>query len=151
MTNESINIKHKASTPVVHISFAAVKKIIGEGKEKLLQQRSKRIRPQLDDKVILGWNALMNTACSKAFGATGTESYRQLAIANMQFLLSAFSGKNENEFHHTWKNDIARYPAFLDDYAFLIQALLQLQEITADSSWLERAKSITEFVIVPVK
>ena len=45
-------------------------------------------RPALDDKIILSWNALMNTALSKAFTATGTDEYLNLAIANMKFLLS---------------------------------------------------------------
>ena len=82
-----------------------------------------------------------------SFAATGKEEYRQLAIDNMQFVLSAFAAKTENEFHHTWKDDLAKYPAFLDDYAFLIQALIQLQEITADTKWLIKAKAITKFVI----
>ena len=68
-----------------------LKKLIREGKEKILAHREKRVRPLLDDKIILGWNALMNTACSKAFSATGNEEYRQLAIGNMQFLLSVFA------------------------------------------------------------
>jgi uncharacterized protein YyaL (SSP411 family) len=89
----------------------------------------------------------MNTACSKAFAATGNEEFRQLAINNMQFLLHHFAAASENEFHHTWKNGIAKYPAFLDDYAFLIEALIHLQEITADRKWLFTAKSITDFVI----
>ena len=101
----------------------------------------------MDDKVILGWNALMNTALSKAFTATGNNTCRQLAIDNMQFLLSRFSANDSNEFFHTWKNDIAKYPAFLDDYAFLIQALIHLQEITADREWLIKAKAIAEYVI----
>ena len=101
----------------------------------------------LDDKIILGWNALMNTACSKAFAATGNEQFRQLAIDNMHFLLQEFAIENSNEFYHTWKNNTAKYPAFIDDYAFLIQALIHLQEITADIKWLTKAKSITEFVI----
>jgi len=135
-----------------NIVVAELKKIIERGKKILLEQRSKRIRPLLDDKIILGWNALMNTACSKAFGATGNETYRRLAIDNMQFLLNNFTGKKENDpiaigFHHTWKNGTAKYPAFLDDYAYLIQALIHMQEITADSKWLIKAKEITAFVI----
>ncbi len=129
------------------ISIEILKAIIEEGKKKLLIERSKRVRPLLDDKIILGWNALMNTACSKAFMATGNESYRQLAKFNMQFLLEKFCKASSNEFYHTWKNEIAKYPAFLDDYAFLIQALIQLQEITAETKWLEKAKELTEFVI----
>ena len=101
----------------------------------------------LDDKIILGWNALMNTACSKAFMATGNERYKQLAISNMQFLLEKFSERNSNGFFHTWKNETAKYPAFLDDYAFLVQALIHLQEISSDTKWLTRAKDIAEFVI----
>ena len=121
--------------------------LLKRGKKKLLEQRNKRIRPSLDDKIILGWNALMNTACSKAFAATGYIPYRELAIENMKFILQNFTMGNANEFHHTWKNGIAKYPAFLDDYAFLIEALIHLQEITADRQWLAKAKSITHFVI----
>jgi uncharacterized protein YyaL (SSP411 family) len=129
------------------ISIERLKNIIETGKKKLLNERSKRARPLLDDKIILGWNALMNTACSKAFMATGNEKYRQLGIGNMQFLLEKFSHPNSNEFYHTWKNNVAKYPAFLDDYAFLIQSLIHLQEITADTKWLFKAKEITQFVI----
>ncbi len=109
--------------------------------------RNKRIRALLDDKIILGWNALMNTACSKAFEATGNEQYRQMAINNMRFLFEKFAINNTSEFHHTWKNDKAKYPAFLDDYAFLIQALIQLYETTSDTNWLLKAKEITAYVI----
>ena len=130
-----------------NIPVTELKILLDEGKRKLLIQRNKRTRPLLDDKIILGWNALMNTACSKAFGATGKEQYRKLAIENMQFLLNNFKEKEGDGFHHTWKNDTAKYPAFLDDYAFLIQALIYLQEITADTTWLAKARTITAFVI----
>ncbi|MCY7310072.1 MAG: thioredoxin domain-containing protein [Chitinophagaceae bacterium] len=130
-----------------NISVDDLKEVLSNSKKILLEERINRIRPSLDDKIILGWNALMNTACSKAFSATGNEAYRQLAIDNMQFLLTNFKGEKENEFHHTWKEDIAKYPAFLDDYAFLVQALIHLQEITADTKWLTKAKGIAEFVI----
>ena len=130
-----------------NIPVTELKILVEKGKRKLLTQRSKRICPLLDDKIILGWNALMNTACSKAFGATGNEHYRKLAIDNMEFLLNSLREKEGPGFHHTWKNDNAKYPAFLDDYAFLIQALLHLQEITADTKWLAKARSVTEFVI----
>ena len=130
-----------------NISIDELKSTLHKGSQKLLKIRSKRIRPQLDDKIILGWNALMNTACSKAFSTTGNEAYRKLAVSNMNFLLEKFATNDDKSLHHTWKNDIAKYPAFLDDYAYLIQALIQLQEITADTKWLLKAKSLTEFVI----
>lgn len=126
---------------------AEVKEALKRSGELLLKERGKRIRPLLDDKIILGWNALMNTACSKAFAATGNEEYRQLAIDNMEFLLAAFAVKDSTELHHTWKENKAKYPAFLDDYAFIIQALIHLQEITADTKWLLTADKLTALVI----
>ncbi len=113
-------------------------------KKTLLAAREKRIKPSLDDKIILGWNALMNTALSKAFAATGNQEYRQLALKNMQFILAKF--QQADGFHHTYKNGEAKYPAFLDDYAYLIQALILLQEITTDKAWLLQAQKITATV-----
>jgi uncharacterized protein YyaL (SSP411 family) len=130
-----------------HLDPDKLKSLLDRGKEKLLAVRAKRIRPLLDDKIILGWNALMNTACSKAYIATGNQEYRQLAIDNMNFLMEKFGIGDTGEFYHTWKEGIAKYPAFLDDYAFLVQALIQLQEITGDTEWLLKAKLVTEYVI----
>jgi uncharacterized protein YyaL (SSP411 family) len=110
-----------------------------------LHARNKRIRPLLDDKQLLSWNALMNTACSKAFAATGIEAYRTMAVANMNFLLKAFSAE-KGLLYHSFKNEKAQIHAFLDDYAFLIQALLQLQEITSDTSWLKLASNYAQTV-----
>src|SRR5690606_37294497 len=69
--------------------------------EKLLQQRDKRVRPGLDDKIMLGWNALMCSALAKCFQATGIESYKQLALKNVLFLKEKFFNKAENKFYHT--------------------------------------------------
>lgn len=123
----------------------ALKAALKAGREKLLEARSRRIRPLLDDKIILGWNALLNTALSKAYQATGIAAYRQLAIRNMEFLFREF--RKAGEYFHTWKAGQARYPAFLDDLAFWVEALLQLQEITADTKWLDEAAALTRHIL----
>jgi len=130
-----------------NITIDKLKTIIQNGKSVLFRERSKRVRPALDDKIILSWNALMNLSLSKAFAATGRDDYRDLAIVNMEFLIANFKNKSEEYFHHTWKNNRAKDLAFLDDYAFLIHALLSLQEITGHVDWLFTAKGITEYVI----
>ncbi|HMH24770.1 MAG TPA: thioredoxin domain-containing protein [Puia sp.] len=112
----------------------------------LLEHRSHRIRPALDDKILLGWNALMNIACSKAFAALGTEEYKDMAIRNMDLCWNKFRGEGLYHFYHSYKDGQNRYPAFLDDYACLISALIQLQEITGDTSYLLKAKELTQFV-----
>ncbi|HET7896880.1 MAG TPA: thioredoxin domain-containing protein, partial [Flavisolibacter sp.] len=108
--------------------------LIDDGKQKLLAERSQRVRPGLDDKLLLNWNALMNIAYCKAYAATGREHYRDIATQNMQFLLTAF-GSHFHDLHHSWKEDQARHPAFLDDYAFLIAALIELAQVTADYTY----------------
>jgi hypothetical protein len=116
-------------------------------RERLLETRNLRVRPQLDDKILLGWNALMITACCKAFAALSIPWYRQLAIDSMTFLEDKFRGKGIYHFYHTYKQGKAGIPAFLDDYAYLIEAYIQLQEITGTGDYLEKASELTHWVI----
>lgn len=129
-----------------HIEPEVLKRIIQIGREKLLQQRDRRIRPLLDDKVLLGWNALMNMAYAKAFAVTGSQHYKTVAERNMNFLLQSFKNM-DGSYYHTWKNGTAKHPAFLDDYANLIAALIELAQVTSDFTFLDRAKQLTEWVI----
>ena len=116
-------------------------------KEKLLSARSKRIKPLLDDKILLSWNALMISACCKAYAATGEKDYLKIAEENIYFLESNFRSTDDN-WHHTWKAGIAKYPAFLDDYAYLAEAYIQLQEVTGKADYLLSAKKIVDKVIL---
>ena len=130
-----------------NISIEELRSVIENGRSVLFSERQKRIRPALDDKIILSWNALMNVALSKAFAATGNDEYRDLATINMEFLTTHFKNKSNEYFHRTWKNNQAKNFACLDDYAFLVQALLHLQEITGEVDWMFKAKDITEYVM----
>ncbi|MDP4213004.1 MAG: thioredoxin domain-containing protein, partial [Bacteroidota bacterium] len=115
----------------------------------LTEARKNRIPPQLDDKVLLGWNALMITACCKAFAALGMPEYRRLAMDGMAFLEDKFGGEGIFHFYHSYsyKEGRAAIPAFLDDYAYLIDAYIQLQEITGSSDYLEKAAGLTHWVV----
>jgi uncharacterized protein YyaL (SSP411 family) len=149
---EGVNIlRLKKSISVVAsekgIPFDILNDTVNHAREKLLQARSARIRPQLDDKILLGWNALMNQALCKAFAALGDESYLQLAEQNMAFMTNKFHNVETGEWFHTYKNGEARFPAFLDDYAFLIDALLALQEVSGKSGYLKMAKDLAENVL----
>jgi uncharacterized protein YyaL (SSP411 family) len=123
----------------------------GPGLEKarlrLLEHRGRRVRPALDDKILLGWNALMNIACCKAYGALGEEKYRQWAVQNMDFIFQRLKGEGLYFFYHSYKAGKAKFPAFLDDYAGLTAALIQLQEITGDADYLLKAKEVMEFTL----
>jgi uncharacterized protein YyaL (SSP411 family) len=124
----------------------AFKELIERSKSVLFNTRAKRIRPSLDDKILLGWNALMNTAYSKAYAALGMEEYRERAKKHMSFLEQKFC-RPDGTWNHTYKNNIAKQPAFLDDYAYLIQALIHLQEITGDGGYLLKSRDLIEMVL----
>jgi uncharacterized protein YyaL (SSP411 family) len=112
----------------------------------LLEARSRRVSPNLDDKILLGWNALMITAYCKAYAAIGDESYKNTAEQAILFLESKLK-KTDHSFYHTYKHGEAKIDAFLDDYAYLIQCYIHLQEITGRVSYLGSAKDLTEFVL----
>ncbi len=115
--------------------------------KRLLQARNNRIRPGTDDKILLGWNCLLVTALCKTGAALGDDSYIELAVNTLDFVFNKMGVKDTATFYHTCKNGIAKYPAFLDDYAFLIQACIQLQEVTSSMRYLEKAVTLTQHVI----
>lgn len=115
--------------------------------EKLHIQQLKRTRPGLDDKIILGWNALMLKAICKAAIVLNNESYKSAAIKNAAFLLSSFLKEAASPgLLHTFKNGWAKYPAFLDDYAYLIEACIGCYELTFREEYLNKAYQYTEYV-----
>ncbi len=122
-------------------AFLAARKI-------LFEARSKKIRPALDYKVILSWNNLMIIALCKSFAALGMEAYRQQAIDTMHWIESELFNAEENYFYHTNTKGVKKSFAFLEDYATLIQAYIQLQEITGDAQYLLKAKKWTAYVQV---
>jgi hypothetical protein len=89
----------------------------------------------------------MITACCTAFSALGEAEYRDLAVKNASFLQAKMRGKEIYYFYHSYKEGKATIPAFLDDYAYLIEAHICLQEVTGDPSYLVRAKELANWVI----
>lgn len=105
-----------------------------QAQQKLMSVRDMRIRPGLDDKTILSWNALMISAYATAAQAFGNPLFAETAERSLNFLLKHLY--IEGELYHTWKNDQAKYPAFLDDYACLIEALLDTYQTVFNEQYL---------------
>jgi uncharacterized protein YyaL (SSP411 family) len=114
--------------------------------QQLLTQRKERIRPGTDDKILLGWNALLITALCKTAAVLNDPDHKKLAIQNFDFLIKNFRS-DDHGFYHTYKNGVAKYPAFLDDHAYMIQCCIQLQQITSDQQYLLYAKEMTKYVL----
>lgn len=148
---EGKNILHKTLAEETfatenNITIIALEELIKKSNKKLLLERNKRPKPITDDKILLGWNALILTAFCKASAALGDENYKQEAIDLFEFIKLKFTEDGVISFH-TYKNNKATQPAFLDDYAYLIQACIFLQEITGDQQYLLEAKTLTQYVI----
>lgn len=116
-------------------------------KQKLLDLRAKRIRPGLDDKIMLNWNALQCQAYISAYAALGIPAYKEVAIRNMAFLEAKFKRSNDGGLYHTYKNGEAKINAYIDDYANLIAALIDLYEITFNTQYLDAAVLYCRFAI----
>jgi uncharacterized protein YyaL (SSP411 family) len=116
--------------------------------QKLFELRSKRIRPSLDHKVILGWNCMLVVGFCKIYAATGNESYKQAAIKCMDWIEAHLFHATEGYVFHSAVNGVPKTPAFLDDYANLIQAYIQLQEVSGESDYLMKAKKWMDYTLV---
>jgi uncharacterized protein YyaL (SSP411 family) len=116
--------------------------------QKLSVQRKNRIKPSLDDKILLGWNALMLQSIAKAAVVLDEPAYQKMAVANFVFLQKRFNNAaDSSQLMHTYKNGISKYPAFLDDYAYLIAALLQLYKTSFTENYLRIAADYCSYVI----
>ncbi|MEY3152027.1 MAG: hypothetical protein RLZZ49_34 [Bacteroidota bacterium] len=121
--------------------------ILLNAKQALLQARASRVRPGLDDKIILGWNALLSTALLQAANVFRQSDWKDLAVSNIAFLISSFYDQEGKRWKHTFKNNQSRFPAFLDDMAYLIQSLIMLHESTGSLKELHLASELAEYVI----
>ncbi len=113
--------------------------------QQLQEVRKLRVRPGLDDKIILGWNALMLKAFAKAALVLDSHLFSEVAVKGMHFLEQVFKGKDKT-WLHTYKHGVAKCPAFLDDFAFLIDACTAMYELTFREQYLQLAKELMLYV-----
>ena len=108
----------------------------------LFEAREKRPRPHLDNKILTSWNGLMISALAKGFVVLDDEKYRDAAEGAMRFLLGRMYEPTSELVLRRFCEGEAAIEGFLDDYAFLAQALLDLFEATFNPDYLERAVAL---------
>ncbi len=114
-------------------------------KKKLYAAREERIHPGRDEKILTDWNGMMLRAFADAAQYLGRDDYRAIAESNAGFLLKTmWDGKR---LLHCFKDGRARFNAYLDDYANVVDGLLSLYALTFDCKWLDRASEITATMI----
>jgi uncharacterized protein YyaL (SSP411 family) len=110
--------------------------------EDLRRFRGEREFPLVDDKVLTDWNGMMIAALARGGQLLKEPVYVEAAGRAAEFLLT-LKGEDGVQLH-AWREGKAKIPAFLDDYAFLVRALLALHDVTGADSWLTEAKRLSE-------
>ncbi len=124
---------------------AEIEKILISARTKILNERSKRIRPYRDDKVIAAWNGLMISSLAYGGAILNEQKYITAAERSAQFVLNNMR-KNKRLMRY-YRNGRVVQKAFLDDYAFMTMALLDLYEAAFDVKWLMAAKELSDQMI----
>jgi hypothetical protein len=130
------------------ISVTELESKITLAKSKLLDARSSRIRPGLDNKILASWNGMMLKAYSDAYRVFGNSKFLEIAKLSADFICKKLI--NSNELIRVYNADILQADhsvAFLDDYAFVIDGLIGLYEACFDETYLQIAKQLTENAI----
>lgn len=112
----------------------------------LLAERSKRVRPGLDDKIITSWNAMAIKGFADAGFYLQNQNYIKVAEQTMHALLEKVCN-NDFSLKRIYKEgNTAKIEAYLDDYACVIKACLTLYQTTLKEDWLKKAEQLTSFV-----
>jgi uncharacterized protein YyaL (SSP411 family) len=124
------------------ISKEKLLETITNAKEVLYENRNQRPLPLRDEKILAAWNGLMISAHARAGLILGDRQYTDRAVQAAEFILNNMYLKNS--LYRSYKDGKARHRAYLDDYAFLIAALIDLYETTHEINWLKEAIELDE-------
>jgi hypothetical protein len=151
--SEEGNFEGKNIPHLIHTELEAVARLYGysdedvhqfihESKRALLDAREKRTYPHLDDKVLTSWNALMIAALAKAGAVFGESKYVHAAQKAMRFMEDHLW--KEDKLYARYREGDVKYPAYLDDYAFLLWGCIELFEAGQNPAYLEKAQKLSD-------
>lgn len=110
-------------------------------------RNTNRQLPRLDDKCLTAWNAIFAIGCLECYEAFGDDEFLNSAEKNTNTILNTLLDNETGILYRNYKDNKITISGFLDDYAFLIKALIKLYQSTLQLSYLNQAKQITDYVI----
>ena len=119
---------------------------LAAAREAMFEHRGKRVRPGLDDKRICSWNALAIAALAEAGAVLQREDFLAAATGAADFVLSEMRSET-GRLARTWKDGSAPIAGYLEDYAYLADALLVLYEASFDPRWFVAARETADLMI----
>jgi len=135
----------EAVATALGISELELRASLAESKRKLFELREQRIKPDRDEKILTAWNGLMLASFAEAGVVLNRPDYTNAARRNAEFVLSDL--RRDGSLLRTWKDGVAKFNAYLEDYAFLAEALVTLYETTGEFRWLKEALALTDRMI----
>ncbi|WP_394352581.1 thioredoxin domain-containing protein [Candidatus Nitrosotalea sp. FS] len=126
-------------------SESEIRQILKQSREKLYAVRSKRIPPGRDDKIMTSWNSLMITSFVKGYRVTGEPDFVQSAKKCIEFIESRLT--KDGELLHTYKDGQSKLRAYLDDYAYFVNALLDYFEVEPSKKYLDLAVYYADYLL----
>ncbi|WP_317044715.1 thioredoxin domain-containing protein [Polaribacter butkevichii] len=128
------------------ISADALSSTIKNWKAILKKARKEKAKPNLDNKVLTSWNALMIKGYTDAYNALKNEAYLKTALKNANFILNNQLQK-DGTLYRNYKNGKSTINAYSEDYATLIDAFINLYEVTLDDKWLHESRKLMDFTL----
>src|SRR5436309_10463409 len=117
---------------------------LAQSREKLFSIRAKRPRPHLDDKIIAAWNGLMISAFARAAQVLDDARYLEIATRGAKFLRANLYEEKSKLLYRNYRGGRSDIEGFADDYAFVIQGLIDRYEASFDIEWLKFATELRE-------
>ncbi len=127
------------------ISGKRLGEVILRGRSELFRVRERRVRPGRDEKILAAWNGLMMRSFAEAASALDRSDYLTVAERNARFLLSKM--REQGRLLRSCKDGKAKYNAYLEDYAFVVDGLVSLYQATFAKRWLEAAESLARIAV----
>jgi uncharacterized protein len=119
-----------------------VRQLLEESRKLLLTARNQRPRPSRDDKVVTSWNGLMISAFARGAQVLDEPRYLTTARQAADFVQTKLYRENDKTLLRTYREGESKIDGFTDDYAFFIQGLLDLYEVSFDTDWLDLATAL---------
>ena len=140
---EGINILHiRSSTNEIARKYGQspdeIKHTLQQTSKRLFIIRERRTKPGRDDKILTSWNSLMISAFAKVYRITNNDMYLRHAVKAIEFIENKIA-ITDGRLRRTFKDGISKLNAYLDDYAFYVNALLDVFEVDTSSRYLEKA------------
>ncbi|MBF6568478.1 MAG: thioredoxin domain-containing protein [Candidatus Binataceae bacterium] len=142
---EGGNILHRTIAPaeaarLFHKTDEELDRALAEIASRMFAAREQRVHPGRDEKILAAWNAMMISAFADGYRSLNDRRYRESAERAAEFTMTRLW--DGHRLHRSFKDGIARFNAYLEDYALLACAMIDVYEATLDARYLNHARTL---------